>query len=405
MKIAQVCPYDLDRPGGVQTHIRDTAAALGELGYEVTIVAPRVGSARQRERIAPNVDVVKLGRAHRIQFSGTKFEATVALGADRRRLSAMMQRGAFDVVHYHALWTPLLPLQAFACSQGAKVVTFHDTPPDDFGGAISKALLSALSRWLLPRVDAAIAVSEAPRAHLRPTDGQTVWIAPPCTDLRRFDQAPASPERAPGAPITILFVGRLEPRKGVMLLLEAYRRLVADGLPVRLVIAGSGGEEAALRRFVTLHRLPDVVFSGRFEDADAPGLYADCDVVCAPSPYGESFGIVIAEAMASGKPVVAAANHGYRTLLTGPGAQLLAPPGDAGGLYQRLKRLVQQPDLRAQLGAWGRTEARRYDCRELAPRLADIYRQAMIAHGQGARPARWTPAPLPSLEPAEGGSL
>ena len=387
----------------MQTHVRDTAVALGELGYDVTIVAPKIGDGPPRKRIASNVQIVKLGQAHRIQLSGTKFEASLAVGTEGRRLNAVMRRGDFDVVHYHSLWTPLLPLQAFACSPSPRVVTFHDTPPDGFGGKVSKALLSAVSRMLLPHIDAAIAVSEAPRAHLRPAPDQIVWIAPPCTDLRRFEQA-AAPERAPGDPVTILFVGRLEPRKGVMLLLEAYRRLCADALPVRLVIAGSGGEEPALRRFAALNRLTDVVFAGRFDDADAPAVYASADIVCAPSPYGESFGIVIAEAMASGKPVVAAANHGYRTLLTGPGAEHLAAPGDAEGLYHRLRRLVLDPALRLELGAWGRVEARQYDCRNLAPRLVDIYRHAMASRQHAAERGtpRWTPAPQPQFEPESG---
>jgi phosphatidylinositol alpha-mannosyltransferase len=203
--------------------------------------------------------------------------------------------------------------------------------------------------------------------------------------------------------VTLLFVGRLEPRKGVMVLAEAYRRLCADGLPVRLVIAGGGDEEPKLRRFVARHSLPEVVFAGRFEDADAVAVYASGDIVCAPSPYGESFGIVIAEAMASGRPVVAAANRGYRTLLTGEGAQLLAPPGDAEAFYRRLKALVLDPALRARMGAWGRVEARRYDCRQIAPRLVDIYRHAMASPRPAAgRAPSWSPASRPALESESG---
>jgi phosphatidylinositol alpha-mannosyltransferase len=393
----------MDRPGGVQRHIRDVAGALGEIGAQVTIIGPRIGDAPAQEPLAPNVELLRIGQAHRVRLSGTRFEASLALGAEQRRLRGVMRRGGFDVVHYHALWTPFLPMQAFACSPGPRVATFHDTPPDGLGGAVSRALLSGLSRWLLPKMDAAIAVSEAPRAHLRPAPGQAVWLEPPCTDLQRFLAAPA-PHRVEGEPLTILFVGRLEPRKGVGLLLEAFRRLSQDGVGARLVIAGEGAEEPALRRYAAEHGLDDVVFAGRFEDADAPAIYAACDVVCAPSPYGESFGIVIAEAMASGKPVVAAANRGYRTLLTGPGAELLAAPGDAEGLYRRLKALALDPALRARLGAWGREEAARYDCRRLAPRLLDIYQHAIAAHAKAGRPApRWSPSARPALgpEPAE----
>ena len=372
--------------------------ALGELGAEVSIIAPRIGAEPARERLGDTVELVRLGRAHRIRLSGTRFEASLALGREHRRLAAVMRDSAFDLVHYHALWTPFLPLQAFACSPSPRVATFHDTPPDGVGGALARTVLSGLSRWLLPNLDAAIAVSEAPRRHLRPAPGQAIWLEPPCTDLRRFLEAP-TPPRPEGEPPTILFVGRLEPRKGVGLLLEAFRRLRDDGVAARLVIAGEGGEEAALRGYAAEHGLDQVEFVGRFDDADAPALYAGCDVVCAPSPYGESFGIVIAEAMASGKPVVAAANRGYRTLLTGPGAELLAAPGDAEGLYRGLKTLATDPALRMRLGEWGRAEAARYDCRRLAPRLLDIYQHAIAAHAKAGRRSSQQP-----LIPAEAGT-
>jgi phosphatidylinositol alpha-mannosyltransferase len=317
---------------------------------------------------------------------------SLALGRQHRRLTAALRPGRFDLVHYHALWTPALPLQAFAYCSAPRVVTFHDTPP----GAFGRAILRAASRILLPRIDEVIAVSDAPRAHLHAGPEQLVRIVPPCTDLRRFTPtpSPSPPTAPPGETVTLLFVGRLEPRKGAMLLLEGYRRLCADGLRVRLVIAGSGGEEPALRRFVARHRLPDVTFLGRFDEAEAPNLYAACDIACAPSPYGESFGIVVAEAMASGRPVVAAANRGYRTLLTGEAAEMLAPPGDAEGLYRRLRRLVLDPSLRARLGAWGLAASKSYDCRNVASTIVEIYRAAMTSSRRASVGLRtWTPSP------------
>jgi phosphatidylinositol alpha-mannosyltransferase len=399
LKIAQVCPYDLDRPGGVQAHIRDTAAALGELGHSVTILAPKVGLGPGDRTLGPNVRVLRLGRAHAIRMSGTRFEASLAWGREHDRLRAAVRPGAFDVVHYHTLWSPLLPMQVFACAEAARVVTFHDTPPDTLGGAVSRAVLSTLSRVLLPRVDQAIAVSEAPRAHLRPASGQTVRISPPCTDLRRFAEGGPAASRDEDE-VSLLFVGRLEPRKGVMLLLRAYRRLCLEGLKVRLVIAGVGSEEAALKRYVERAGLPRVSFVGRFDDNDAPALYASCDIACAPSPYGESFGIVIAEAMAAGKPVVAAANPGYRTLLEAHAETLLAPPGDVEVLSQRLRRLVLDRELRDRLGRWAQQEAQRYDCRAVAPELVDLYRQAINA--PSPRRQRVEPISLKAILASQG---
>ena len=378
LRIGQVCPYDLDRPGGVQAHIRDTATALGELGHEVTILTPRLRPGPGVERVSPRLRIVRIGHAHAMRFSGTRFEASVALGPQYGRLRAMLRPGAFDVVHYHTLWSPLLPIQAFACSPAPSVVTFHDTPPDTLGGAVTRTLLGGLSRLLLARVDQSIAVSPAPRAHLNPGPGRSINLSPPCTDLRRFAEGGRDTRKA-GARITLLFVGRLEPRKGVLVLLKAYRRLCEDGLPVRLGIAGAGSEEAMLRRYAARHRLQDVSFLGQFPDADAPALYAACDIACAPSPYGESFGIVIAEAMAAGKPVVAAANPGYRTLLAARAEELLATPGDDEAFYRKLRPLVIDGEQRRRLGDWAREEALRYDCRVVAPQLVDIYRRAIAS--------------------------
>ncbi len=332
-------------------------------------------------------DVQRVGRAVRTRFAGTAFELSVALGGEARRLQALMRDGGFDVAHYHAIWTPFLPMQAFMAAAGASVATVHDTPPDTSVGAIARKVLPHVSRAVLPLFDRVITVSAAPRACLRAGPGQGISIIPPCTDLRRFAAATGRP-RAEDEPVSLLFLGRLEPRKGCSLLLEAYRRLCAEGLNVRLVIVGAGAEEAALRQTVEQHGLPQVVFEGRAPDEAAPQYYADCDIFCAPAPYGESFGIVIAEAMAAGRPVVAAANPGYSTLLKGEAAQGLARAGDAEAFYRALRRLVVDPARRRSLGAWGRAAATQYDCRTLAPRLVGLYREAILAHEVRGRQRR-----------------
>ena len=378
MRIAQVCPYDFDRSGGVQAHVRDTASALAELGHEVTIIAPRANASTATSPTVATggARVRRLGRARMVDFGGTRFEVSFAAGDDRRELNWLMSGGAFDVVHFHTPWTPFMATQAFLACSAARVVTFHDTPPERSAGAIGRAALGLIGRAMLGVADGVVAVSEAPRSHLRPHAGQAVSIIPPCTDLRRFADAPRRPPQ-PGAPVTILFVGRLEPRKGVMVLLKAYRMLCAEGLDVRLLIGGGGREEAALRQFVSDHDLPGVEFLGAFDDVEAPALFASCDIFCAPSPYGESFGVVLAEAMAAGKPVVAAANRGYRTVMRGEAEPFLAEAGDEISLHDRLHRLVQDPVLRGRLGDWGRGEAMQYDSRTVAPRMLAVYAEAV----------------------------
>ena len=156
---------------------------------------------------------------------------------------------------------------------------------------------------------------------------------------------------------------------------------------------GGGAEEARLKQYVAHNAVPDVNFLGRFKAEDAPALYAGCDIFCAPSLYGESFGIVLAEAMASGKPVVAAANRGYRTVLAEAGAHCLSAPGDVEALRHRLDSLAADADLRRRLGAWGELEALRYDCRAIAPRMVDVYEEAIVRRRHRLASRRPTPAP------------
>lgn len=246
MKIAQVCPYDMDRPGGVQAHIRDLGTALEELGHEVTILAPLVGGQATPAGNGPQV--VRLGRARKIGFGGTAYEISIALGAEKSRLAALVETGGFDVMHYHTMWTPLLPFQVFLRSKAANVATFHDTPAPTFEGRMLIHAFRAMSKRLLPKLDGVITPSEAPLAHLAKV-GPPVAILPPCTDLSRFASTrPPRRQRFDDGRINILFLGRLETRKGTALLLDAYRRLMSEGLALRLIIAGQGKRGACVAR-------------------------------------------------------------------------------------------------------------------------------------------------------------
>jgi len=378
MKIAQICPYDMDRPGGVQAHIRDLGTALIGLGHEVVILAPQLGTA---DPVSPatalSPEIHRLGRARRIGFGGTAYEISIALGAEAQRLRALVENGHFDVIHYHTMWTPLLPFQVFRHSKTANIATFHDTPAPNWEGRLLAHAFRAMSRTLLPRLDGVITPSEAPQGHLVKT-GPPITILPPCTNLARFaNGTPARTSRYADRRLNILFLGRLEARKGAGLLLEAFSRLSGSGLNLRLLIAGSGEMEGQLRAFAAEQQLAHVEFLGGFSDEQAPQLYADCDIFCAPAPYGESFGIVLAEAMASGKPVVAAANEGYRSLLTGEGAAFLTPPGDCAALADALATLARDALLRARLGAWGREHALGFDARVLAPKFVALYEEGI----------------------------
>lgn len=372
MKIAIVSPYDIHRPGGVQQHILDTARLLPALGHEVRIIAPGPAPAGPDD-----ASVIHLGRKRGINFNRTHFEVTMARGAERRAIPALLARERFDVMHFHTIWTPILPFQILRRSTAANVATFHDIPPDTAGGRLTRAAFRAISRFLLPRLDAAITPSVAPLGHLTVVDGRRPSVLPPCTDLSAFRAGAAPHPEFRDGKLNILFLSRLDRRKGIYQLLQAYRVLSREGRALRLLIGGAGEEAEGVRRFIAEHALPDAVLLGHVARAAAPRLYASADVFCAPALYGESFGIVLVEAMASGTPVVAAANPGFSTVLTGEGARFLAPPGDAATLAAKLRLLLEDADLRRRMGEWGRRAAGQYDCRAVVPKLVALYCSAL----------------------------
>jgi phosphatidylinositol alpha-mannosyltransferase len=375
----------MDRPGGVQTHILDLSASLAAMGHDVTVIAPLVSRNTNERRAAsgrPTVPVIHVGKGHLISINKTVLEISFACGNEAKKLDRLMRSTAFDVVHLHTPLNPFLPMQALGRSTTANVATFHAVPPDTASGPAQRLLNRIFSRRVIAKLDGVILAS-AVQEDLRLTG----TVIPPCTDLRRF-QAAQPDQRLAGDLINILFLGRLELRKGAMLLLRAHAGLSRKGLPVRLLVAGDGPERKQLERVVDETGIPNVVFLGRVDHGDVPRLYATCDIFCAPSLYAEGFGIVLTEAMASGKPIVAAANAGYRTVLVDEAARFLAHPGDVADLERKLAMLVTEPALRKSLGEWGRREARHYDSDNLAPAFLSIYEDAVRSNRRKTTSAR-----------------
>jgi phosphatidylinositol alpha-mannosyltransferase len=209
-------------------------------------------------------------------------------------------------------------------------------------------------------------------------------ILPPCIDLSAERAIDAGPRPTPGA-ARVLFVGRLEPRKGVAVLIRAFSRLAASRPDARLTVCGDGAERPALQALAReLGVAGRIEFSGALQEEAKRALYARHEVFCAPSPYGESFGLVIAEAMAAGLPVVAAANAGYRTLLTGAGAEGLVPPWDAASLAARLERMLGDAEARGRLATWGRRAALRADVNERLADFLELYAAGARSNGEGS---------------------
>ena len=379
MKIALVSPYDFPYPGGVTEHIMAIATGARQRGHTVQILA--ACSGYQSEPFPDTQPVTRCVTA--IPIAGAI--ARVGLSPlSYFRLKKILQREAFDVIHLHEPLTPSLTwwvlLQAQTMLNTVTIGTFHayHERPNPFyrhGRPIFAKFFK--------RVDKLIAVSSAARNfayQMFPGDYQ---IIPNGIDLSRFEPAglrqlqPRLPD--PDKKVTILFVGRLDKRKGFLYLLEAFIMLKQEYPQLQLEVVGpfGPGECEPYQSLVQMHGITDVRFVGYVSPAELPHFYRKADIFCAPSLGFESFGIVLLEAMASGLPIVASDIVGYRSVMTDGQEGLLAPPGQARPLAGALHHLLDKPWLRWEMGQRGRLKASHYSWDEIIDQILAVYIDAL----------------------------
>ena len=362
MKVAIVCPYAWDRFGGVQTHIRSLAAALRKRDHHVLVIAPSAGEMQKDE---PGVRIV--GRALPVPANGSVAPLSfgpLAAGGMRRELKEF----APDVVHIHEPLIPSLSLLALWNAKAATVGTFHAAMDSSVGYRLARPLLERAARRLTVRT----AVSHAARTLADTYFPGDFVITPNGIDIERFEKASAM--TSPDGPPSILFFSRLEKRKGLEVLIRAAARLT--DVDFELVVGGSGPMEQSARSLADSLGVR-ARFLGRVEEADVPGMFKAAAVYCAPGLGGESFGIVLLEAMASGVPVVCSDLPGFREVASG--AAELVGPGDVDELASVLGRLLADPERQQRMAEAGRERAARYDWDRLVADVEKIYGAALKA--------------------------
>ena len=354
--------------GGVTEHVDASAHALRGRGHEVAVITAHY-SERAYGPSRPNgFPVHRLGHNLAVPYNGAENNMTVGLGL-RGKLEALLERERFDLLHVHCPVSPVLPLLLLRIAKQPVVGTFHSSVMSDLAFRIFRRPLLPFYR----RLDRTLAVSEAARdCVLRHFPGP-VDILPNGVSLERFRPGIPRFKRFDDGTPTILFVGRHDPRKGLPDLVRAAAALAEEGVPFRLVIVGDGVLRRRIERMAAGALRGRVHFEGRVSQEKLPRYYASADLFCSPARGGESFGIVLLEAMASGVPIVATDLPGYRTVLT-PGVEgLMAPPRDPAALRDALRTMLQSPALRAEMGARGLETARRYAWPAIAARLEEVY--------------------------------
>jgi phosphatidylinositol alpha-mannosyltransferase len=367
MRIGIVCPYSFDVPGGVQAHVRDLAEALRALGHHVSVLAPA------DEEDALPAYVVAAGRAVPVPYNGSV--ARLAFGPlSYARVRRWLNEGRFDILHVHEPAAPSLSLLACLAARGPIVATFHTaTTRSRALAAVGGAL-----QPVLEKISGRIAVSAlARRVQVEHLAGGAVEI-PNGVSVARFAGAEPLPGW-PGDGGTVGFLGRFtEPRKGFPLLLEAFAALAPRRPGLRLLVAGPGevgealdGVEPAVRE--------RIVMLGLVSDAEKARMLRSVDVYVAPNTGGESFGIILTEAMAAGTPIVASDLDAFRRVLDDGRAGALFRTGDSAALAAALDALLADPDRRAALADRARRAVGAFDWPVVASRVLEVYSSVIAA--------------------------
>jgi len=371
MRIGLVSPYDFASPGGVNDHVRHLARQLRRLGHEARIFAP----SSRADVDFDTARFYRIGTPIAIPVNDSVARITLSFHlADK--VAAIIEKERFDVLHFHEPLMPALPMTMLKMSTTTNVGTFHAFARSNVGYYYGR-------RWLEPYLaylHRGIAVSEPARAFLHQYFPDfPLRVIPNGIDVNAFKPGLTPIRHLRDGSVNILFVGRLEKRKGLGDLLRAYEFMRARVPKSRLIVVGDGPLRGKVESFIAKHRLPDVVLAGFVPDTVLPRYYCSADIFCAPATGAESFGIVLLEAMASALPVVATEVEGYMSVLESGRDSLTVRPKGWAELGSALIILARDADLRRRMGAYGHEKARRYGWETVASKIVEVYEEARAA--------------------------
>ena len=362
LRVALLCPYSLSVFGGVQAQVLGLAAELRERGVDARVIAPSDGPP-------PEPGITSIGSTMRFPSNGSIAPIASSKAIAARTLEAL-RVFAPDVLHLHEPLSPGANHAALVGTDIPAVGTFHAAHP---GRNAWYEALSVPLRAMVSRLAVRTAVSEEAQRNVEAAFGESCEILPNGVAVERFAAAPPWPATRP----VIMFVGRHEPRKGLAVLLEAFSGLEHDAV---LWVAGEGPQTAALRRL----RVPDVEWLGPVTDDEKARRLRAATVACFPSVEGESFGVVLLEAMAAGAAIVASNLTGYATVARAGEEAVLVTPDDAEDLRRALRGVLDDPGQRRRIADAGVARAEEFSFGRLAERLMPIY--TTIARHQGMQP-------------------
>jgi len=368
MKIGLISFHSFFQPGGVKKHVLGLHQAFKKQGIQSKIIAPRRKRSEDYGR-----EVILLGTSFPLFASGT--QSDFCINFNPLAIERVLRRERFDILHFHNLGLPSTGqiLASPTTSNSLKILTLHANLE---GSRFLKRfpeflrLTEKLVQW---NVDGVIGVAPLNLRYFKNFKGPKKVI-PNGIDPEEFNPRIPKITRFLDDKINILFVGRIEERKGLIYLLKAYKILEKKFPNLRLIIVGKGRLKKECEEYAKKNKLKEVYFEGEWTGKDVPPYFTSSDIFVSPAIFGESFGIVLLEAMASGLPIVGFANQGYKEFLQGKkGERFLVKPKSYKGLADKIESLIKSKKLRGEMRRWGIKEAQNYSWDKIADRVLNFY--------------------------------
>ena len=368
MRIAQVSPYDFAHPGGVQRHIASLSRELQDRGHEVSILAP---CTRDEPAVdIGDVDLRTFGRSVPVPTAGSIARISFSVWHEWR-LKTMLENEKFDIVHIHEPLMPMFALTASRFSPSTTIGTFHAY--NEGRGKGYMFWKKVLNRGAI-RLNGRIAVSEPAKQFANRYFEGDYTVIPNGLDVDRFSKPAPKPSILKDDAMNMVFVGRVnEPRKGLRYALGAYSLLKWQYPKLRLIVVGAGVPDRESYRIMGERSLDDVIFTGPVSEDELPGYYQNADIFLAPNTGKESFGFIIIEAMSASTPIVASNIPGFASVMTDGKEGLMFAPKDEASMADAIKRLIDNPGLRAQLAVDGRATVNQYRWGHVANSVLNYY--------------------------------
>ncbi len=372
MKIGLVCPYNITKGGGVNEIVLATHDELVRRGHNVRIITP----LPRDTDVIDIPDVIFAGTSTDFR-SPTHTTVQVSATSDRDKIDEMLNYEQFDILHFHEPWIPMISRQILQRSTSVNIATFHAKVPETLMSRTVIRVVTPYMKSVMKYLHHLTAVSDSAAEYAASLTEQPITIIPNGINLDTYHKPAKRTAKAKKGPKTILYIGRLEGRKGVKYLLQAYRLLTQERDDVQLIIAGDGPDREKLELLAEDLKLPNVNFLGYISQELKVELLGQADIYCSPAIYGESFGIVLLEAMATDTVIVAGNNSGYSDVMQELGAVSVVNPRDEVEFARRLKLLLENEALRQLWQDWSAEYVQQFSWPNIVDQYEDLYEEVL----------------------------